>query len=187
MSSVHFVKQNKTKISWIMFRKCLLATLRNPYGENCHFYFCINFDKVIHLVVKVNVLDRKVLCIWWVTNKVIYHSLNEMDWTYTFWDMAKFIRGGLTFLEEFMTLLESTIQHLIIIKTLSITAMIISKYIKGYYLQKLHFSLELSLLILYIHVQLNVHARWKWSLLHNFHVLLLLFWFNCLETFQAGK
>ncbi len=52
-----------------------------------------------------NVLDKNVLCIGWVTIQVIYHSLNEMDWTYTFWDMTKIIRGGLTFLEEFIFLM----------------------------------------------------------------------------------
>ncbi len=46
---------------------------------------------------------QKVLCVGWVTNQAIFHSLNEMDWTYTFWNMAKFIRRGLTFLEEFIT------------------------------------------------------------------------------------
>ena len=37
-------------------------------------------------------------------NTVILHSSNEMDWTCTFWNMTKFIRRGLTFLEEFTTI-----------------------------------------------------------------------------------
>ena len=88
--------------SWMLFKKCLVVTPKNPYGENCHFFFCINFDKVINLVVKVNLLDKKVLCIGWVTYQATFHSLNEINWTYTFWDMIKFIRRGLTFLEGFI-------------------------------------------------------------------------------------
>ncbi len=75
-----------------------------PHGmEEIVTFFCINFDKVIILVVKINSLDIKLLCIGRVTNQPIFHSLNEMDWTYTFWDMAKFIRRGLSFLEEFIS------------------------------------------------------------------------------------
>ncbi len=46
-------------------------------------------------MIKVNFLDKKVLCIGWVTNQAIFHFLNEMDWTYTFWDITKFIRRDL--------------------------------------------------------------------------------------------
>ena len=101
MLSIHFVKKSFCIIFLNVIQKCLVVTSRNPYGENCHFFFCINFDKVINLVVKVNLLDKKVLCIGWVTYQATFHFLNEINWTYTFWDMIKFIRRGLTFLEGF--------------------------------------------------------------------------------------
>ena len=104
MLSIHFVKKSFCILFLNVIQKCLVVTSRNPYGENCHFFFCINFDKVINLVVKVNLLDKKVLCIGWVTYQATFHSLNEINWTYTFWDMIKFIRRGLTFLEGFSCL-----------------------------------------------------------------------------------
>ncbi len=55
--------------------------------EKIFTFFCINFDKVVNLVVKVNYLDKKVLYIGRVTNQTIFHFLNEMNWTDTFWDM----------------------------------------------------------------------------------------------------